>query len=285
MAVKVRASCRIIKNIPETRRNWCPAIQGGGDGAARYNTGFAIFGYKGLAVNFIQQTVRRMDHATIRCCASASTRTWRACRRTCRTSRTRIVHVLQGHHRRHRRPGLRLQAADRLFRRARRRRPARGNLHLPARDLSAHPADPRRQARRHRRHRAPVRARSVRPLRRRRGHRQSLHGLRFGRAVHGLARPRRDRAVPHVERGRLRPAVPGRRRQARCTSTWRDWWPTSGTATASARWWSGATFPEELAQVRAHRRRHAAAGAGRRRAGRRCRGDCARRQARPAAPA
>ncbi len=184
--------------------------------------------------------------------------------------------LLHRHHRRHRRPGLRLQAADRLLRRARRRGPARADLPLPARTLSAHPADPRRQARRHRRHRPPVRARSLRALWRGRGHRQSLHGLRLGRALPGLARPRRDRAVPHLERGRLGPAVPRCRRPAavpaRGAPGGRQMEPQRPVRAGGGGDLSGGTGAGQ-----GDRRRHAAAGAGHRGAGGRRRSDRARR--------
>ena len=78
---------------------------------------------------------------------------------------------------------LRLQAADRLLRRAPRRRPARtaDGAHPPRRAGRA--GDPGRQARRHRHHRRAVRARGLRALPGRRGDAVALHGLRLDRAL------------------------------------------------------------------------------------------------------
>ena len=52
----------------------------------------------------------------------------------------------------------------------------------------------------------------LRALPGRRHHRQPLHGPRFGRTVPGLQGTGRDPALPHLEPGRQRPAVPRRRR-------------------------------------------------------------------------
>ncbi len=145
-------------------------------------------------------------------------------------------------------------------------------LHRPhPREPSGRAGDPRRQARRHRQHRRALRDRGLRPLRRRCGHPQSL------------------------PRPRLRPAVPGSRRQGRGVLC-RTSNPGAGefqdldcdgrplyqrVAEKVARDWNGngncllvvgATWPKELAAGPRAGRRPALPGAGRRRAGRRCRG-------------
>jgi hypothetical protein len=119
------------------------------------------------------------------------------------------------------RPGVRLQAADRLLRRAPRRRPARAadGAHPPRGAGGA--GDPGRQARRHRQHRRAVRARGLRALRRRRGHAVALHGLRLGRALPGLRRQGPVPAVPHLQ--------PRRRATCRPSACW-----SSGDSPAAA---------------------------------------------------
>ena len=121
--------------------------------------------------------------------------------------------VLQGDHRRHRRPGVRVQAADRLLRQPRRRAGARADLPLRARDVPGRHADPRRQAGRHRLDGEALCRGGVRAIRRACRHGQPVPRHRLDRAV--LRARRRDhRAVPHEQPGWRRHPVARRRRVA-----------------------------------------------------------------------
>ena len=77
----------------------------------------------------------------------------------------------------------------------------------------AHPDHRRRQARRHRQHRALLRESALRRLQVRRLHRQRLRRPRSRRAVHRKPRAFRLRLVPQLQRRRGRPAGPGIRRR------------------------------------------------------------------------
>ena len=116
------------------------------------------------------------------------------------------------------------------------------------RHASRHPGDPRRQARRHRQHRAALRQRSVRPLRRRCGHRQSLPRPRFAAAVPRSRRQGRRDPVPHLESGRARFAGSRSSAASRCTSTSRQTVAREWNANGNCALVVGATFREELAK-------------------------------------
>jgi hypothetical protein len=172
------------------------------------------------------------------------------------------------HRRRHQGPGLRLQAADRLLRRAPRRGPAR------AAD-GAHPArrarragDPGRQARRHRRHRRAVRARGLRALPGRRGDAVALHGLRLDRALPALRRQGPVPAVPHLQPRRRRPAGAALADRRAALRAHRPLAATPGTAAASSAWWWAPPTRRDRTRARAGADA-AAADSRRRRAGRR----------------
>ena len=114
--------------------------------------------------------------------------------------------------RRHRRPGLRVQAAVRPLRLAARRAAARGGVPLHPRDVPRRRARARRQARRRRLDRRALRPRGVRPLRRRCRHGEPVPRHRRRGPV--PRRRRRARAVPHEQPGQRRGPGPRRRRRA-----------------------------------------------------------------------
>ena len=130
-----------------------------------------------------------------------------------REQRRPDVGVLSRDRRCHRRPGVRVQAADRVLRVAARRAPARAALHLHPRGVPRRGADPRRQARRHRIDGRALRPRGVHQVRGARRHGQPLSGRRLGDALLRLRR-RGPRALPHQQPGQRRPAVARLRRRA-----------------------------------------------------------------------
>ena len=145
-------------------------------------------------------------------------------------------------------------------------------LQLHPRHLSRRAADPRRQARRHRPDRPAVRARGVRSLRRRCRHGQPVPRHRLGRAVPGVRRTRRLRAVPHLESRWQR--LPVTRRQGRAAvrprrSSGGDGVERDRRMRARRR----RDVPRRARHRAGDRRRHAGARAGRRRPGWRHRSD------------
>ena len=171
----------------------------------------------------------------------------------------RGVPLLQGDRRRHRRPRVRVQTADRVLRLATGRAGARGAVHLHPRHVPRRDVDPRRQARRHRLDGRALRPRSVRPLPRPRRDREPVSRSRLGGAVLRAWR-RRDRPVPHQQSRRRRPAVARLRGPAALRAGRRD----------------GRQGMDERRRLRVGRRRHVS-----RRTARRPRGD--RRSADPGA--
>lgn len=131
-----------------------------------------------------------------------------------RRAAERDLRVLPRHRRRDRALCLRVQAADRALRRSRGRR---GAAHADPAHPPPPPAragDPRQQARRHRQHRAALRPRGVRALRRGCGDREPLHGPRLRATLPRSRRQGRGDPVSHVQPRRGRPAGPAGRRQA-----------------------------------------------------------------------
>ncbi len=157
--------------------------------------------------------------------------------------------LLHGDHRRHRRPGVRVQAADRPLRRGACRAATGGGLLVHPRAPPGRRARARRQARRHRVDGRAVRPRGVRALRRRRRHRQPLP--RDGRRDPVPRARRRARPVPHEQPGQRRATGPRRRRTAAVRACRGD----GGRAVVGDR------------RLRARRRRHLPRAAGRRQDG------------------
>ena len=153
-----------------------------------------------------------------------------------------------------------------------RRRRARTPDRAHPRGAPARARDPRRQARRHRQHRRVLRRRSVRSLSRRRGHGESV------------SRPRRAGTFSCRVRTKAWSSCAGPRTRARATcristsaaassiSTSRRRLPREWNANGNCLLVVGATYPARARRGPRDRRRHAAARAGCRRAGRRCRG-------------
>ena len=177
---------------------------------------------------------------------------------------------------RHRGPGLRVQATDRVFRGSARRGSARTSDRAHSSRASPGAGDPRCEARRHRRHCRALRPRGLRALRRRRGDALALHGLRFDRAVSGLCRPRSFLALPDQQ--------PGRRRSADARCRRNRALPAGRTARGdrleyqrSARTRGRRDLPARTGGGARAGRNHAAAGSGHRRTGRRHRSQRDRR--------
>ncbi|CAD9220818.1 hypothetical protein BCEN4_1790004 [Burkholderia cenocepacia] len=197
--------------------------------------------------------------------------------RAVRRSARRDLRILPADRRRDRAVRECVQAADRVLRRASRGRPARAADRAHPSAASGPAGDPRREARRHRQHGRAVRARSVRALSRGRRHGEPVHGLRLGRAVLRARRQGRDRAVPHVEPGRLGPAVPRYQRPAAVSGGRRPRGEQVERAERPARPRGRRDVPEGNRDRARDRRRHAALDPRHRRAGRRRAGDRQRR--------